>query len=143
VIHSVTRHTVPLALGSFLVTVAAAPAPARAQDALVNWETPHVSPLALTPDGARLLAVNTPDNRLEVFDLASGVPVPLLAIPVGLDPVSVRARTSTEAWVVNHVSDSVSIVDLAAGNVVATLDTDDEPCDVVFAGTRSTRRSSC
>ena len=39
------------------------------------------------------------------------------AVPVGLDPVSVRARSNTEAWVVNHVSDSVSIVDLQAMNV--------------------------
>ena len=84
------------------------------QDALVNWETPHVSPLAMTADGLRLLAVNTPDNRLQVFDLTWGNPVALADIPVGLDPVSVRARSNTEAWVVNHVSDSVSIVDLVA-----------------------------
>ncbi|HEX6883342.1 MAG TPA: hypothetical protein VF530_08170 [Planctomycetota bacterium] len=116
---------------------------AAAQNALVNWETPHVSPLARTPDGLRLLAVNTPDNRLEVFDLGSGTPVALLSIPVGLDPVSVRARTSAEAWVVNHVSDSVSIVDLVAGHVVATLATDDEPCDVVFAGAPQRAFVSC
>ena len=34
----------------------------------------------------------------------------------------------------NRVSDSVSIVDLTAGNVVATLTVGDEPADVVFAG---------
>src|SRR5262245_12979414 len=56
-----------------------------AQNGFVNWETPHVSPRALTPDGTRLLAVNTPDNRLQVFDLTSGMPVSLAAIPVGLD----------------------------------------------------------
>ena len=28
-------------------------------------------------------------------------------IPVGLEPVSVRARTNDEVWVVNEVSDSV------------------------------------
>ncbi|MBL8769693.1 MAG: hypothetical protein JNL94_20145, partial [Planctomycetes bacterium] len=33
----------------------------------VNWENPHVHPIDLTPDGATLLAVNTPDNRLELF----------------------------------------------------------------------------
>ena len=41
---------------------------AAAQSSFVNYETPHVHPLPLTPDGATLLAVNTPDNRLEVFD---------------------------------------------------------------------------
>jgi DNA-binding beta-propeller fold protein YncE len=112
-----------------------APAPAPApQDAFVNWETPHVHPLDLTPDRARLLAVNLPDNRLEVFDVTSGTAVWLRSIPVGLDPVSVRARSNTEAWVVNQLSDSVSVVDLVLGRVVDTLATADEPADVVFAG---------
>ncbi|HEX6883343.1 MAG TPA: hypothetical protein VF530_08175 [Planctomycetota bacterium] len=134
----------PLALRPLvLVLLAGLAATSSAQNALVNWETPHVSPLARTPDGMRLLAVNTPDNRLEVFDLGTGTPVALLSIPVGLDPVSVRARTSTEAWVVNHVSDSVSIVDLVGGHVVATLATDDEPCDVVFAGAPQRAFVSC
>jgi len=113
------------------------------QNALVNWETPHVSPLCMTPDGARLLAVNTPDNRLEVFTLASGRPRKAASIPVGLDPVSVRARTTSEAWVVNHVSDSISLVDLDRGHVIATLTTEDEPCDVVFAGTPPRAFVSC
>jgi len=132
------RSSVLLASASALLAPAA-----LAQNDLVNWETPHVTPLAMTPDGTRLLAVNTPDNRLEVLDLSGVLPVPLAAIPVGLDPVSVRARTNTEVWVVNHVSDSVSIVDLAAGNVVATLATDDEPCDVVFAGSPARAFVSC
>lgn len=100
----------------------------------VNWESPHVHPLDLTPGGARLLAVNTPDNRLEVFDVTNGVPAQAASIPVGLDPVSVRAFSDTIAWVVNQVSDSVSVVDLDAGHVVATILTGDEPADVVFAG---------
>ncbi len=106
----------------------------RAEAGFTNWETPHVNPLAITPDGSRLLAVNTPDNRLEVFDITGGLPVPLGSIPVGLDPVSVAARTDSEAWVVNHISDSISIVDLTAMHVVATIRTGDEPTDVVFAG---------
>jgi DNA-binding beta-propeller fold protein YncE len=133
---SVPRFLAPLSLA----LIAAAPA---AQNAFVNWETPHVSPLGMTPDGTRLLAVNTADDRLEVFALASGTPHWSGSIPVGLDPVSVRARTNTEAWVVNNVSDSVSVVDLALGQVVRTLDTDDEPCDVVFAGTPARAFVSC
>ena len=102
----------------------------------VNWETPHVHPLDVTPDGRKLLAVNTADNRLEVYDISgtSATPVSLGSVPVGLDPVSVRARTNTEAWVVNSISDSISIVSLATMNVVATLQTEDEPADVAFAG---------
>jgi len=101
----------------------------------VNWESPHVHPLHKTPSGNRLLAVNTADNRLEVFDITSGLPYSIGAVPVGLDPVSVRARTETEVWVVNRVSDTVSVVDLTTMNVVRTLTTKDEPADVVFAGT--------
>jgi DNA-binding beta-propeller fold protein YncE len=130
------RLLAPLAIAGFATI-------SGAQNALVNWETPHVTPLALTPGGARLLAVNTPDNRLEVFTFAAGRLVRALSIPVGLDPVSVRARTDGEAWVVNHVSDSISVVDLALGHVVATLATDDEPCDVVFAGLPSRAFVSC
>jgi YVTN family beta-propeller protein len=115
----------------------------RAQSSFVNFESSHVHPLERTPDGARLLAVNTADHSLEVFDLTGPALVALPAIPVGLDPVSVRARTSAEAWVVNVISDSVSIVDLPTGRVRATLDTDDEPCDVVFAGTPQRAFVSC
>ncbi|MFZ9880816.1 MAG: hypothetical protein ACO3QC_05385, partial [Phycisphaerales bacterium] len=90
----------------------------------------------MTPDGSRLLAVNTVDQRLEVFDIVATAPylVPAGSVVVGVEPVSVRARNSSEAWVVNHMSDSVTIVDLDTLSVKATVLTGDEPCDVVFAG---------
>ncbi|WP_205519516.1 hypothetical protein [Pyxidicoccus caerfyrddinensis] len=126
----ITRAVVLLSLLAVL-----APGASRASSSFVNWEDPHVHPLELTPDGSRLLAVNTADNRLMVFDLTSKRGPELVAsIPVGLDPVSVRARSNSEAWVVNHISDSVSIVDLRNGYVRATVQTDDEPADVIFAG---------
>jgi len=80
--------------------------------------------------------VNSPDNRLEVFSLASGSPVHVAAVEVGLEPVAVAARTDAEVWVVNHLSDSISIVDVAASppRVVRTLLVGDEPRDIVFAG---------
>lgn len=109
----------------------------------INWETPHVHPMDITPDGLTVLAVNIADNRLEVFDNSGATPVNIGSISVGLDPVSVRARSNTEVWVVNHVSDSVSIVDLTTMNVVATLQTDDEPCDIVFAGDTEMAFVSC
>ena len=118
-------------LGGALVALTGLP---LAQESFVNWETPHVHPLEITPSGARLLAVNTPDNRLEVFDITEAVPVPLRPVSVGIDPVTVRARTDTEVWVVNHVSDSISVVDLKSGSVRFTITTSNEPCDVVFAG---------
>ncbi|HEX6183545.1 MAG TPA: DUF4214 domain-containing protein [Pyrinomonadaceae bacterium] len=98
-----------------------------------NFESPQVHPLAITPDGTRLLAVNSPNATLSVFQLASGSPVLTAEIPVGMEPVSVAARSNREAWVVNWLSDSVSIVDLTTGNVTRTIDVGDEPTDVLFA----------
>lgn len=103
-------------------------------DSFRNWESPHVHPLDLTPDSTLVLAVNTPDAKLEVFQMNGSIPVSINAIPVGLDPVTVRARTDNEAWVVNQISDTISIVDLSAGVVRHTLQTEDEPADVIFAG---------
>ncbi len=109
---------------------------ALARQAFVNFESPQVHPLELTPDGSRLLAVNTADNRLEVFAVGfGGALTPIASVPVGMEPVSVRARGNGEAWVVNHLSDSVSVVSLSTFTVTATLLTGDEPADVVFAGT--------
>ncbi len=65
------------------------------------------------------------------------------AVPVGVDPVSVRWRSANELWVVNQISDSVSIVDVDARLVTKTLDTEDEPADVVFAGNPVKAYVSC
>jgi hypothetical protein len=100
-----------------------------------NFESSHVHPIDLTPNGSRLLLVNTPDALLEVFDvLGDGSLQHATAIPVGLEPVTVRARTDGEAWVVNHLSDTISIVDLNLGLTTDTIDVGDEPTDIVFAG---------
>ena len=100
----------------------------------LNFEVSHVHPIGLTPGGAKLLAVNTPDALLEVFSIdGSGKPVPATSIPVGLEPVTVVARNDSEAWVVNQLSDTVSIVDLTLGTTVRTLSVGNEPTDVVFA----------
>ena len=83
----------------WVMVVAAAVCASRLEgQSFVNWENAHVHPVDITPDGTRLLAVNTADNRLEVFDITSGTAVPVGSVPVGLDPVSVRAHGSDEAW---------------------------------------------
>ena len=106
-----------------------------------HFESGPVRPLALSSDGLRLYAVNTPDNRLEVFDVSGATPLPLASIPVGLEPVAVALRDDGEAWVVNQLSDSISIVDLAStpARVRQTLWVGDEPRDIVFAGGESKR----
>src|SRR5262245_38838107 len=112
-------------------TVASVGQPIRGlAGSFVNFETPPVQPIALSPDASRLAVCNLDDGGLELFDLSSGTSVPLGSVPVGIDPVSVRFRTAAEAWVVNHISDTISIVDVQARRVVATLQTLNTPADV-------------
>jgi WD40 repeat protein len=134
------RRWLVVGVGFALVLGAAS---ARAQD-FVNFESGHVRPLALSPDGSRLLAVNTADNRLEIYGVSVGDLTLQGEVPVGLEPVAVAARSNTEVWVVNHLSDSVSIVQIdtvtpANSRVIRTLLTCDEPRDIVFAGPSNAR----
>lgn len=109
--------------------------PNSSAQAPVHTESGPVHSLRLTPDGSRLLVVDPIGHRLSVFDLRDPrAPFLLAEIPVGLEPVSVHARTAEEAWVCNMLSDTISIVNLSERTVVATLRAVDEPSDVVFAG---------
>lgn len=118
--------------------------PAIAQ-VYTNFESGAVRPMALTLDGNRLLVTNIPDAHLEVFDLSAGFPVHECSVPVGVDPVAVAVHPqSGDAWVVNHLSDSVSVVSFDANptatgcaqiEVTRTLLVGDEARDIVFAGT--------
>ncbi len=108
-----------------------------------NWETAPVHPVALSPDGTRLVVCNLPDNRLEVFTVTNGIPLSLGSVSVGLDPCTARFRNADEVWVANFISDSVSVVSLSAMRVVATMTTSNEPSDIVFAGTPSRAYVSC
>src|SRR5688572_20627569 len=110
--------------------------PAQAAPAFSAFESGQVRPLTLSPDRTRLFAVNTPDNRLEIYKITSGGLEHEASVAVGLEPISVAARSNDEVWVVNHLSDSVSIVDLGGSHarVKKTLLVGDEPRDIVFAG---------
>ena len=101
------------------------------------FESDPVRPLALSADGTRLFAVNTPDARLEILAVdADGTLTPEASVAVGLEPVSAAVRSDGEVWVVNQLSDSLSVVDVASTppRVVRTIPTCDEPRDLVFAG---------
>jgi DNA-binding beta-propeller fold protein YncE len=101
----------PLAM--LLLTIAS-----QAFASYINFESSQVHPIALSASGDKLLVLNTPDARLEVFSVAAGGGLTRsFSVPVGLEPVSVAWRFNSvsgreEAWVVNQLSDSVSIVDL-------------------------------
>ena len=108
--------------------------------AFVTFESGQVRPLAISPDNSRLFAVNTPDGMLEIYSIQKDGLVHTNSVAVGMEPVSVAIR-GTEAWVVNHLSDSVSIVDIAANppRVKRTLLVGDEPRDIVFSGFNNER----
>ena len=100
----------PFSLLALLISSAAA------AQGFPSFESPQTHPVDISADGTRLAVVNTPDNRIAVLSLANpSRPSLLREIAVGLEPVAVRFRTLDEAWVVNHLSDSVSVVDLARG----------------------------
>jgi YVTN family beta-propeller protein len=129
-------------LGVLPLALALLASPVPAAD-FVNFESQQVHPIALSADGSRLFAVNTPDNRLAVFTV-SGAGIALdFEVQVGLEPVSVAVRDANTVWVVNHLSDTISIVNLTTRNVVASLPVGDEPTDVVFAGGATTRAFVC
>ncbi|HJQ82681.1 MAG TPA: hypothetical protein VKA21_01290 [Candidatus Binatia bacterium] len=134
------RPSVRLALALLAALVLSSPRPGAAQP-FVTFESGQVRPLALSPDTNTLYAVNTPDDRLEIFDVSTGGLVHTGSVPVGLEPVAVAARTNGEVWVVNHLSDSVSIVDVSSSpaRVVRTLLVGDEPRDIVFGDTSGNR----
>jgi len=143
----ITRHNstsvppipvIPFLLRLALTGLAVSLSPAGAS--YVHWEARHTHPIALSPDGKQLFALNSPDARLSVFDIsdaANPAPVLVAEIPVGMETVSVRARTDDEVWVVNELSDSISVVSVSARRVLATLRAGDEPADVVFAQGRA------
>jgi YVTN family beta-propeller protein len=132
------RSAFPILFALALVSAVTAGIPG-----FVNFETAPVHPIALGPDGRTLAVCNLPASRLELFDVSSGVPVPAGSVGVGLDPVTVRFASSNELWVVNHISSSISIIDLAARTVVATLGTPAGPGDLVFAGNPRRAWVSC
>ncbi|MFK8030501.1 MAG: thrombospondin type 3 repeat-containing protein [Gammaproteobacteria bacterium] len=111
---------------------------ALAQVPYLHFESGHVKPIAMSPDGSRLVSVNTSDNHIEIFSLRSDGFVHEYSLPVGMEPVSVTFRDNTQVWVVNHLSDSISIVDLTGTpRVTKTLLVGDEPRDLVFANDRA------
>lgn len=123
----------PILLALLLFPLLAPGASAQLQ---TPFEAGPVRPLAMSPNGSRLFAVNTPGQRLEIFNLQGVGVVHRESVPVGLEPVAVAARSDSEVWVVNHASDSISIVDVSTSpaRVVRTLLVGDEPRDIVFAG---------
>jgi YVTN family beta-propeller protein len=106
------------------------------------FEAGQVRPMAMSNDGNVLYVVNTPDNRLEAFEIKNDHLVHKGSVLVGVEPVAVAVAPDDTVWVVNHVSDSVSVIDashLGKMHTVRTLLVGDEPRDIVFAGPQHSR----
>ena len=130
----------PTDVGPTLGTSLPGPRPVVGPREFVNFESGQVRPLAVSIDGTRLFALNTPDNRLEVFAIGETL-TPLFSVPVGLEPVALAEDPQGRVWIVNHLSDSISVVDVEAlpPRVINTLWVGDEPRDIVFAGEQRER----
>lgn len=110
-----------------------------------TYASPQSRPVALSPDGAQLFVAATTSNRVDVISTQTLEPTG--TVPVGLEPVGVAVRPDgREAWVTNHVSDSVSVIDtdpasasyLEVVETVQDVDAEgvslfDEPVGVAFA----------
>ncbi len=104
-------------------------------DSYVLFESGQVRPLAFSSDGKRIFVTNTPAGRLDIVELADEQLQLVDSVSVGLEPIAVAVKDDSEVWVVNHLSDSVSIVDVGIQpRVRQTLLVGDEPRDIVFAG---------
>ena len=74
-----------------------------------SFLSPHARPI-LVHEG-RVFVVNTPADTIDVID--SKTRQIIHRIDVGIDPVSLAIRPDgRELWVANHVSDSVSVIDI-------------------------------
>lgn len=112
------------------------------------FEADPARPIAVLSGGDFVVVADTVDDTLQLFSRQSaqeGTDAYALCgeVKVGLRPVAVSAvpgKDETRAvWVVNHVSDSVSVVHLdphsCTGHVHRTLYVGDEPRDIVVART--------
>ena len=109
-----------------------------------SFMSPHASPIVLHRNF--VFVVNTPADTLDVID--SKTRTVISRINVGIDPVSIAVRPDgRELWVANHVSDSVSVIDILPASptylqVIATIQEFDrttratrfdEPVGIAFA----------
>ena len=106
--------------------------------------SPHASPVVVS--GGFVFVANTPADTVDVIDAAQQKVV--ARVNVGVSPVGLAVRPDgKELWVANHISDSISVIDLEKSSptflqVIATVqDLDpatrstrfDEPVGIAFA----------
>lgn len=136
-----TRCAVAIAATVALYSSPHSSVAAQGRGPYLNFETPQVKPICVARIGNHdfLLACNTPDSSLEIYDCETNRLVD--RVGVGLEPVSVRwnARLS-RAYTTNMIGDSVTSILLRTdtqGRLTARLDRSewvgDEPMDIAFS----------
>ncbi len=110
-----------------------------AQGEFVDFETPQTKPLAIATVAGHdyLLACNTPDNSVEIYDTHNNQFV--TRVPVGLRPGTVFfSAAQMSFYTANHLGDSITKVSLSmqSGQLHASLDRTveigDEPTDIAM-----------
>ncbi|HEY0894185.1 MAG TPA: hypothetical protein VGE32_14090, partial [Cellvibrio sp.] len=107
------------------------------------FEEDPVRPVAALENSGYVAALNVPDDYLELFAPAKSGLKHCASVKVGMRPVAIGVITETQQharlWVVNHLSDSISIVDInlkkCSASLVDTIAVGDEPRDIVVANT--------
>lgn len=98
-----------------------------------DYDPKPVHPVDVTPDGRHLLRLDPSRGTLEISRTHGSPAGDKTVLKVGVAPVTVRAASNDEAWVIDNIADSISIVDLNKGVVTGTLATAAEPTDVTFS----------
>lgn len=98
------RYPICLLIAAVVLTSCAAPVAApepqfisAPSSGFTNFETEPVRPLALSDDGRYLYALNTADDRLEIFDTQGDGLRSVGETAVGLRPVALALR-GQQAW---------------------------------------------
>lgn len=89
--------------------------------------------VAVSPDGTFVATADRDDNRVSLFDTATGRM--LHSVATGQHPFGLTFHAN-RLWIADVMSDTVSVVDPAAGRVVGTIPTGSRPYGVGFAGGR-------
>ncbi len=93
----------------------------------------HSSSIAMTPDGRQVWSVNPDAGSVSVFDVAGDANAKVAEIPVGDEPWSlVLDALGARAFVANHGSDTVSVIDVASRTVTSTVGVGSGPYGVAL-----------
>jgi YVTN family beta-propeller protein len=88
--------------------------------------------IAITPDGATLLAVNPDSNSVSI--IATDTASVITEIAVGIDPRAVAINAlGNLAYVANRGSDSLSVLDVVSNTITIEIPTGDRPVGVALS----------